>query len=579
MRKDNKDIDEEILIESPTYNDKEVPKILLTHPPPSSRKALPPIRTFQMGLKDVNIVPPLLKKLPPVPDEIKLPHSMRREVVGGSGGPNVISEPVPSTSGATSNETATTEGRSDDAFTHVSDSTSGPRVPAQIPDGTEQLREASSIASPTTVIMTNEAKQSKSDDKKTAPKSAIVGKPNKSAGRLPRKPNTSNMSRLARPKTVVAKKPNLKSASAQKASSSKQSTNIQTPSLKPEGSGLPVPETTDKVTKELQVVLTDQKDEPSANEKTFFESTKVPEIVKATQDAKTDTEIQALDTGLSLENDLTIVSTVNEDFSSSNNTDILHDSYEHDNEPIILVSENQSTEKEKGLSTQNGITQDTSEASQADKYGISAESKVSADEVSPSSGRVPSPESTASIASNVVPTMTAVESVMPAESSIIANGIKNMSGERHVDDTDYSADSFSSDSDEDLPITKPHKKPQPFLLETEITHVPLSHPITPFIRDIESRVDTKSPTRKMGSAATQKRAMSSRLLTSSYGTRPNVPVQAYNPLEDAKHRDSGEHEKKKAQVAAEKADAKKKGAKRLKAMNNVYGNIKKPPRR
>ena len=641
MRKEESYLDEEHLIESPKISSKGVP-----HPPPSSREALPPIRTIQLGQKDVNIVPPLPKKLPPVPDDIRLPQSLRppdpylMEQRSGEQRPG-DPQPVPSTSGiplvdqssadtgnALANVTplpssVTEEGRgvtvapeTQPAPEQSPNTTEGQHVHTEVTNdvNVEQMAETNIISAPATVIMADETKQTKHPTKpKPAaikPSPAGVGKPNVSKEKFQRKPATSSMSRAVRQKTTVTKKPvskpiasrNVKSLVPPKnVSSSSHSrevtvvtltetaekgilpmpdVKVASPSLYPEVTVVQLPEHTEK---DIQAHTENNNPTSEAKNKTedtevtdeqFFGPSSVKESIKPIDG--TNPDILDLGPRLPLENDLTIVSALNEEFTFLNQDDPLQDKGQSDSAgQQVLSSENDDIEQVKGFSTKPGAQNDPQGAFQRDDV---IPAKVNTQilqvrEPSPPHERLPSRESTTSISSSFVPIMPSVESVLPQERSILQNGISKMYEDRvHQHDTDYSTDTFSSDSDFELPETKPAKKPQPFLMEAEITHIPLEHPKTPFLRDTDTRT-------KISSAATQRRAMSSRLLTSSYGSRPNLQVQAYNPMEDAKQNKSAEREIKKEKVKAEKADTKKKGLKRLKAMKNVYGNMKKPVRR
>ena len=645
-------IDEEHLIESPKISSMGVPPILLTHPPPSSREALPPVRTFQLGQKDVNIVPPLPKKLPPVPDDIRLPQSLRHpdpnfmEQRPGEQRPG-DPEPVPSTSGIplgdqssadTGNalvnvtplpSSVTKEGRGVIVAPETQpqpeqspDTAEGQHVHNEVTNdvNVEQMAETNIISAPATVIMADETKQTKPPPKSRPaaikPSPAGVGKPNISKEKFQRKPATSSMPRAVRQKTTVTRKPvskpiasrNVKSLVPPKnvpSSSHSREVNVVTltetaekdilpmpdvkvasPSLYPEVTVVQLPEHTEtdiqqahtennNLTSEAKIKTEDTE----VTDEQFFEPSSVKESIKPIDE--TNPDILDLGHRLPLENDLTIVSALNEECTFLNQDDTLQDKGQSDSAgQQVLSSENDDIEHVKGFSTDPGAQNDPQSAFQRD--GVIPANVIPAKvntqilqvrEPSPPHERLPSRESTTSISSSFVPIMPSVESVLPQEHSILQNGISKMHEDRaHQHDTDYSTDTFSSDSDFELPETKPAKKPQPFLMEAEITHIPLEHPKTPFLRDTDTRT-------KLSSAATQRRAMSSRLLTSSYGSRPNLQVQAYNPMEDAKQNKSAEREIKKEKVKAEKADTKKKGLKRLKAMKNVYGNMKKPVRR
>lgn len=640
MHKEESYIDEEHLIESPKISSLGVPPILLTHPPPSSREALPPIRTFQLGQKDVNIVPPLPKKLPPVPDDIRLPQSLRPS------DPNLMEqrpgdpEPVPSTSGIPLGDQSSAD--TGNALTNViplppsvTEEVRGITVapetqpaPEQSPNTTEghhvhtevtndvnveQMAETNIISAPATVIMADETKQTKPPTKSRPaaikPSPAGVGKPNISKEKFQRKPATSSMPRAVRQKTTATKKPvskpiasrNVKSLvppknvpssshnrevtvvtltqTAEKDTLPMPDVKVASPSLYPEVTVVQLPEYTEKdiqahTENNLTREAKNETEDAEVTDEQFFEPSSVKETIKPIDETNPD----ILDFGprLPLENDLTIVSALNEEFTFLNQDDTLQDKGQSDSAgQQVLSSENDDIEHVKGFSTEPRAQNEPQGAFQRDDV---IPAKVNTQilqvrEPSPPHERLPSRESTTSISSSFVPIMPSVESVLPQERSILQNGVSKMHEDRaHQHDTDYSTDTFSSDSDFELPETKPAKKPQPFLMEAEITHIPLEHPKTPFLRDTDTRT-------KLSSAATQRRAMSSRLLTSSYGSRPNLQVQAYNPMEDAKQNKSAEREIKKEKVKAEKADTKKKGLKRLKAMKNVYGNMKKPVRR
>ena len=564
-----------------------MPKILLTHPPPKSREALPPIRTFLTGQKDINVVPPLPKKIPPVPDDIKLPLSMRHDIAGGAN-ESLIDNETPLTSGIAIQEPVSSENistaikdQNDEQLTEVAEASKINEediAGEQITDRLQQMKESSSIQAPATVIMTDEATKGKSLIKSKSNVKKTITKTSKPTGRFTRKPDTSTLSRLAKPKTASTRKPPLKSLGAKSAPPSKRSRNAQV--------SLPNLEA-DHVQKGNKINSDNVKDAfininvvSVSNDEPIFEpinklGTSIGEIEKDNATL----QISKTDKNNSLEHDLTIVSTINGDFSSVDSSNGAH---KQANEQMMLSQESEVEEDTFDSTKSKTEENSTAIAQDLKNKEIDVESNIHLVRVGEGptmSDRLPSRESTASIASSVNPTMTAVESVMPLESTSRVNGISKMPEDSNYQDTDYSSDSFSSDSEDDLPITKTLRKSHQFLMEPEITHVPLSHPKTPFMRDVESRADTRTTYRKMDSATTQRRAMSSRLLSSSYGSRPNLQVQAYNPMEDAKQKSPEEREKKKAQVAAEKADAKKKGFKRLKAMKTVYGNLKMPARR
>ena len=601
MRKENIPDDGGTFIESPRFTETGMPTILLSHPPPSSREALPPIRTFQMGQKDVNVVPPLPKKLPPVPDDIRIPQSFRpteRDEGRGPRASGTTQEPVPSTSGMT----RTTE--SQQAAPDISPTVAvaeaspahqgGPTEEMQAVRSTEQpdstylgseargqLREESTIAVPASVIVTSETQETPKV-KPSKPTAKTVDQ----KGKLPLKQERSTLDRGTKPKTpaaqtAVVKKPVPKTVANRSSKSETAGKKRQTPRLKSDLTSVSLAKETPRKTEthsgKVEMVVTQTEGSMMVTGEQFLRPTNV--IDSMASDAGKGDNVEGLVKHLSLENDLTIVSTANEDFSSTTNTDTAQD----DTLSGLVVQI-----PGKAVGQEEGAVGASDEAeylkTDAKEISTGAKSSVTGSEPSrlihvgrssPPPERLPSPGSTASISSTLDPIMPSVEAVDTQPHPLIQKDVLKVEEKqpaRHQD-TDYSSDSFSSsDSEVDLPVTKTAKKPQQFFLEAEISHIPLEHPKSPFLPDTEART-------RFSSAATQKRAMSSRLLSSSYGTRTNVQVQAYNPLADAKQTKKGERKVKKAKVAAEKADAKTKGLKRLKSMKNAYGSLKKSQRK
>lgn len=604
MRKEHPSFDEEHFIESPRLTDKGVPKILLSHPPPNIREALPPVRTFQLGQKDVNIVPPLPKKLPPVPDDIRLPQSLRpADRVLSERRPDVqsVQEQIPSTSGMTLSEHTASD------LQHASSITEGSNIALDRPEGlveperhpesasyllkpheftrenSEQIRESSSIAAPAALIMTNEENGSKEKTKTVVSEP----KPVQQRGSTRLKKATSSMPKAALPKTLVAKKPISKPLPGRNLKSQTPGKKVQTPRLKSAlNADSLAASTTMSVDKSSKTAVAKQgvskeKEGTIIADDRLFESTDVTESQKARQElpvTNAKENITQLGKSLSLEKDLSIVSALNEDFGSSSNTDLTqkgrdtctgentlqHVEFSKSETGISGEASIQGALKIQGISTD--IDTDSTITANAQVLQVNRRS--------PPPERLPSRESTTSISSTVEPFLPSVEAVIPQERSVLQNNVSKIQTQHadHLHDTDYSSDSFSSDSDIEFSEHKTAKKPQSFLLDAEITHVPLEHPKTPFLPDTEART-------RVNTAATQRRAMSSRLLTSSYGTRSDTQVQAYNPAAEARKKDPVERALKKAKVEAEKADTKKKGLKRLKAMKNAYGSLKLPARR
>ena len=600
VRKEKLPDDEETFIESPRFTDKGLPTILLTHPPPNSREALPPIRTFQLGQKDVNVVPPLQKKLPPVPDDIRMPQSLRpAESDVSERRPDIQrdQEPVPSTSGVRTSAEFHQAASGSDVAPTVADggdsterhkvrsepeiqpeSTTGHPEPSELPSGTsEQMREASSIAAPATMIMTSETQESKGKSKATSSKP--FAQPTEQKGKTPLRQERSTLTRSAKPKTPATKKPVSKTVANRSFRSETAGKKRQTPRLKSDLTSVSLakgtPSTVESKAEKAHTKQesTDTQGNIISAEENFLKPSNVIDALES-KTGEAD-NVPGLGQNLSLENDLTIVSTANEDFSSTTNTDIVQDE--------ILSGgkaprpQNQ-TEGALGFDIETDIPkpdpQDMLTDTASGATGIEPARLIHVGRGSLSPERLPSRESTASISSTLDPVMPSVEAVDTQAHTVLHNGVSKLCENQHdrFQDTDYSSGSFSSDSEVEFPDTRTDKKPQQFFLEAEISHIPLEHPRSPFLPDTEART-------RFSSAATQRRAMSSRLLSSSYGTRSNVQVQAYNPLAEAKETKKVEIKVKKAKVAAEKADAKTKGLKRLKAMKNTYGSLKKPQRR
>ena len=577
-------------IESPRFTDTGLPTILLSHPPPSSREALPPIRTFQLGQKDVNVVPPLPKKLPPVPDDIRIPQSFRpAENDLTSIMPNI--EPVPEpfqsisvvplptgsqqagsdirlTMAVVEASTARLENQSesDEQAVNFTERPGPSELESEAP---EQLREASTIAAPASVIVTSETQgKSKVTSSKPIPK------------QTPLKQERSTLARGAKPKTpapktAVIKKPVSKTVTNRSVRSETAGKKRQTPRLKSDLTSISLAKDTlstmETNAERINRELTEKEESIIVSDEKFLQPTNVIDSMTS-KTGETD-NVQGLGEFLSLENDLTIVSTANEDFSSTTNTDIVQDEILPGQDVQMPTRVRGQAEGAVGLNEETvNLKPDGQEILKDTKQSvIGSESArlILVGRSSPPPERLPSPGSTASISSILDPVMPSVEAVDNQTHAVLQKDVPKMQEKQQdrFQDTDYSSDSFSSDSEVDLPGTRPTKKPQQFFLEAEISHIPLEHPISPFLPDTETRS-------RFNSAATQKRAMSSRLLSSSYGTRSDVQVQAYNPLAEAKKTKKCERKVKKAKVAAEKADAKTKGLKRLKAMKNAYGNLK-----
>ena len=587
-------------IESPRFTETGLPTILLSHPPPSSREALPPIRTFQLGQKDVNIVPPLPKKLPPVPDDIRIPQSFRpAENDLTSRMPNVEPAPelvpsisvVPLTTGSQQAGSdihstmavvqASTASRENQSETdeQAANFTEQPGPSEQESEAPEQLREASTIAAPASVIFTSETQgKSKVASSKPIPKQI------EQKGKTPLKQERSTLARGAKPKTAAAKtaaikNPVSKAVTNRSVRSERAGQKGQTPRLKSDLTSISLSKDTssimetnaDKINREL----TEKEESIIVSDEKFLQPTNLIDSMES-KTGETD-NVQGLGKYLSLENDLTIVSTANEDFSSTTNTDIAQDEIMPGQNFQMPTRVRGQAEGAVGCNEETvNLKPDEQEISKDTTQSVTGSESarlILVGRSSPPPERLPSPGSTASISSILDPVMPSVEAVDNQTHAVLQKDVPKMQEKQQdrFQDTDYSSDSFSSDSEVDLPGTRPTKKPQQFFLEAEISHIPLEHPISPFLPDTETRS-------RFNSAATQKRAMSSRLLSSSYGTRSDVQVQAYNPLAEAKKTKKGERKVKKAKVAAEKADAKTKGLKRLKAMKNAYGSLKKSQR-
>ena len=180
--------------------------------------------------------------------------------------------------------------------------------------------------------------------------------------------------------------------------------------------------------------------------------------------------------------------------------------------------------------------------------------------------------SVANINSQAPDTVPSVEDVTKAESSPVHSSKSGT--EPETDNTvggTYETDPLtSSDSEIDIQVPK-HKPSKPFLHETEESNIRMPIKRDSLFFSDESTAESKGPPRpefqKGRSAMTLRSAASTRLLTSSYGPRPNESVKVYNP---AIQMDPKVKEQKQRDVEKERENNEKSRKRRFTAMKGIY---------
>ncbi|KAH3735246.1 hypothetical protein DPMN_041709 [Dreissena polymorpha] len=136
----------------------------------------------------------------------------------------------------------------------------------------------------------------------------------------------------------------------------------------------------------------------------------------------------------------------------------------------------------------------------------------------------------------------------------------------------YYSDSFSSESEEELAPPKPPKhfflpESPDVLRKMAMQHAAANREDNDEMADHNERPKTEKPHKATSPHRTRE---SSRLLTSSYGSRPAESVKAYNPAAD-RDKDGEKAKEKKKKVEAIKRELERKRSVRLGAMSSVYG--------
>ncbi|KAL4233502.1 hypothetical protein ACF0H5_008183 [Mactra antiquata] len=198
---------------------------------------------------------------------------------------------------------------------------------------------------------------------------------------------------------------------------------------------------------------------------------------------------------------------------------------------------------------------------------------------------------TASISSSAQQVMPAVESVAPSD-------VSKSVADTHIDtikEDEYSyTDSFTSESEVELPSTPPPKPPKQFLFDPEptlgIIKMPLLHGSNAdsFLHhDDEPQEEStqiisphKQAYSRYGKTSAMKRE-ESRLLTSSYGTRQDDMVKVYNPSLAKKNVDPKIKELENKKREKERMELERMRKSRMNAMKGVYGHMspKKPAKK
>jgi hypothetical protein len=183
----------------------------------------------------------------------------------------------------------------------------------------------------------------------------------------------------------------------------------------------------------------------------------------------------------------------------------------------------------------------------------------------------------ANISSNAEQIVPSVESIVPTDSSSAASE-KALDSDTHTGNF-HDTDSFTSNSEVDIP-SPPPKQTKHFLFDPEPTSVFRNltqrngNTDSFFGIDPHEELPPSKPVTRHGrSTGAAKSAASSRLLKSSYGTKPPEALTVYNPAIAKKDKDpiikDMEHNKKER----EKREMERMRKIRMGAMSSAYGNV------
>ncbi|XP_052807627.1 sushi, von Willebrand factor type A, EGF and pentraxin domain-containing protein 1-like [Mya arenaria] len=196
---------------------------------------------------------------------------------------------------------------------------------------------------------------------------------------------------------------------------------------------------------------------------------------------------------------------------------------------------------------------------------------------------------TASISSKAPQTMPSVENVLLVEPTSSSNSDKGPDSDNYPESKDESkdnysySDTFSSSTDIEMAAPKPKKnflfeEPDPF------KSIPVKHDTSRLLQHdhvMDKISPERTPKSSKSTAGPRRTEASSRLLTSSYGPRTES-VKVYNPGTEKKTKESSKtKEKKKLENELRKAETKRKRNVRMNAMSTVYGKthkVEKPPK-